>query len=74
MNFYGIGELAHLMPPVVESDQQAGTVTPRAAAETGLAAGTPVAGGVFDICLIGTGLRTGRDESSRHRHRHLVDQ
>ena len=49
MNFYGIGELAHLMPPVVESDQQAGTVTPRAAAETGLAAGTPVAGGVFDI-------------------------
>lgn len=49
LDFYGIQDLQGLMPPVVDSPEQAGIVSAAAAAETGLAAGTPVAGGVFDI-------------------------
>lgn len=45
----GIEEYTRLIPRCVESTAISGYVTERAAAETGLQAGTPVAGGYFDI-------------------------
>lgn len=63
LDFYGIGDLKHLMPPVVASEQRAGVVTDAAAAETGLVAGTPVAGGVFDIAS--SALASGLIEKNR---------
>jgi len=45
----GIGEISAALPPVVGSAQICGTVTQRVAALTGLAAGTPVVGGLFDV-------------------------
>jgi L-xylulokinase len=55
---FGIGDLAHLLPPLVRSADVCGEVTPGAAKDTGLRAGTPVAGGMFDIdaCGLATGL------------------
>jgi L-xylulokinase len=59
----GIGDCGRLMPPLVESTAIAGQVHRTAATETGLAAGTPVAGGLFDIdaCLLAAGIT---DESA----------
>jgi L-xylulokinase len=55
---YGIGELQRLLPPLVESSALSGAVSATAAAETGLAEGTPLAGGMFDIdaCGLACGL------------------
>ncbi|HOD82673.1 MAG: L-xylulose/3-keto-L-gulonate kinase [Planctomycetes bacterium ADurb.Bin126] len=54
---FGIGEMMDLLPPIVRSEEVCGTVTAEAAAATGLAEGTPVAGGMFDIdaCGLATG-------------------
>lgn len=54
----GLGECGRLLPPLVESTAIAGQVHRAAAAATGLAAGTPVAGGLFDIdaCLLAAGI------------------
>lgn len=54
---YGIGEALHLLPDLVQSDHVAGRVNRAAAALTGLAEGTPVAGGFFDVIasMIGAG-------------------
>lgn len=54
----GLGEYGRLLPPLVESRALAGQVHRGAAAATGLAAGTPVAGGLFDIdaCLLAAGI------------------
>jgi L-xylulokinase len=49
LDAFGIGEMRGLLPPLVRSADICGKVTPEVAAETGLAAGTPVAGGLFDI-------------------------
>lgn len=49
LDYYGIRPCERLLPPIVDSAQQAGSVTEAAAEETGLVAGTPVAGGIFDI-------------------------
>jgi len=46
---FGLGEIYDLLPPLKYSTEICGTVTSAAAAGTGLAAGTPVAGGMFDI-------------------------
>ncbi|MGO8695398.1 MAG: FGGY-family carbohydrate kinase [Rectinemataceae bacterium] len=46
---FGLGEIYDLLPPLRYSTDLCGAVTPSAAAATGLAAGTPVAGGMFDI-------------------------
>ena len=46
---FGLGDVYDLIPPLRYSTEICGTVTPAAAAATGLAAGTPVAGGMFDI-------------------------
>lgn len=46
---YGIGEIFRALPTPVQSFEIAGRVTPKAARETGLLAGTPVVGGLFDV-------------------------
>lgn len=51
--WFGIAEAKRLLPPLVKSAEVCGTVTPTAAAATGLRAGTPVAGGMFDIDACG---------------------
>ncbi|MEI7899582.1 MAG: FGGY-family carbohydrate kinase [bacterium] len=50
---FGLSEMKRLLPPLVKSADLCGTVTPAAAAVTGLTAGTPVAGGLFDIDACG---------------------
>ncbi len=50
---FGIPEMKRLLPPLVKSADLCGTVTAAAAAATGLRAGTPVAGGMFDIDACG---------------------
>ncbi len=55
----GIGEYFHMLPErILGSAEVGGTVTAEAAAQTGLKAGTPVMGGLFDItaCCISTGV------------------
>ncbi|MBP2234452.1 L-xylulokinase [Sinorhizobium kostiense] len=62
MEAYGLADCMDLLPPLVESDDIAGTVTEAVAKETGLAAGTPVVGGLFDVVAsaLGSGVsRTG---------------
>ena len=46
---FGLADMRRLLPPVRRSEEVCGTVTSQAAAETGLAEGIPVAGGLFDI-------------------------
>ena len=45
----GLSEYRHIFPPIIESCEAGGTVTAEAASKTGLAEGTPVVGGLFDI-------------------------
>ena len=54
----GLLEYRHLFPKVIESAEIGGHVTKEAAELTGLAEGTPVMGGMFDItaCPLGTGI------------------
>ncbi|MBX4934610.1 FGGY-family carbohydrate kinase [Rhizobium bangladeshense] len=62
MEAYGLADCMDLLPPLIESADIAGTVTEEAALETGLAAGTPVVGGLFDVVAsaLGSGVsRTG---------------
>jgi L-xylulokinase len=49
LGLYDLAELWDAMPRLVESFEVVGKVTPEAAAATGLAAGTPVVGGLFDV-------------------------
>ncbi|MBL1101965.1 FGGY-family carbohydrate kinase [Streptomyces coffeae] len=49
LELYGVSDLAGKLPPVLASDALAGTVTPEAAAATGLTAGTPVVTGAHDV-------------------------
>lgn len=49
LGLYGLEEAAALLPRLVDPAEVAGLVTARAAAETGLAEGTPVSGGFFDV-------------------------
>ncbi|MGO4745854.1 FGGY-family carbohydrate kinase [Serratia quinivorans] len=58
----GIGDIMPALPPIVGSAEIAGRVTAAAAAATGLVAGTPVVGGLFDV--VSTALCAGlRDET-----------
>ncbi len=54
----GLSEYFGLMEDVIASTDVGGYITESAAAKTGLCAGTPVTGGMFDItaCAIGTGV------------------
>jgi L-xylulokinase len=49
LDAFGLSGCEGLLPRLVESDEIAGRVTPEAAALTGLAEGTPVVGGLFDV-------------------------
>ena len=49
LEMYDLADLWDALPPVVQSFDVAGKVTPEAAEATGLAVGTPVVGGLFDI-------------------------
>lgn len=46
---YGLGDARSLLPDLLGPTDVAGHVTPDAAAATGLAAGTPVVAGLFDV-------------------------
>ncbi|MEA1951626.1 MAG: FGGY family carbohydrate kinase, partial [Planctomycetota bacterium] len=46
---WGLADLESIMPAIVQSADLCGTITSQAAAQTGLAQGTPVASGMFDI-------------------------
>lgn len=52
---YGLADARPLLPPLVQSDTVAGMVTEEAARRTGLATGTPVAAGFFDIVASSVG-------------------
>jgi len=58
LELFGILEMKELLPPIIKSADIAGAVTAEAAAQTGLKAGTPVAGGMFDIdaCGLASGI------------------
>lgn len=53
----GIGEVMEALPAPIGSAEVVGGVTVQAATETGLAAGTPVVGGLFDV--VATSLAAG---------------
>ncbi|MGN6550837.1 MAG: FGGY-family carbohydrate kinase, partial [Pararhizobium sp.] len=53
---YGLEEIAPALPPILESDSPAGTVTAEAARATGLIEGTPVAAGLHDVTAAAVGM------------------
>ena len=57
MALYDLAEVYEALPPLKQSFEAVGQVTAVAAQETGLAAGTPVVGGLFDVdaSAIGSG-------------------
>jgi L-xylulokinase len=61
LELFGIADVRRLLPPLVRSAEICGEVTAQAAAQTGLKAGTPVAGGMFDIdaCALASGIVDG---------------
>jgi len=63
LELFGIGGMKRLLPPLVKTADICGSVTPEAAALTGLKEGTPVAGGMFDIDACG--LASGCVDESR---------
>ncbi len=58
LELMGISHCRKLLPPLAQSCDICGRVTKKAALETGLCEGTPVAGGFIDItaCAIATGI------------------
>ena len=58
LDAFGIAGIRDKLPPIRQPGEICGRITEKVAAETGLAPGTPVAGGLFDItaCAIGTGI------------------
>ncbi|HXV44318.1 MAG TPA: FGGY-family carbohydrate kinase, partial [Anaerolineae bacterium] len=58
MRLYGVPEMVEALPRLAFSFEIIGQVTPKAAAATGLAIGTPVVGGLFDVdaSAIGAGV------------------
>lgn len=57
-DFFGIPEMLECMPKLVSATDRCGSITAAAAANTGLAEGTPVYAGLFDIdaCALATGV------------------
>ena len=58
LELYDISEVYDALPPLKQSSEVAGQVTPAAAEGTGLVVGTPVVGGLFDVdaSAIGSGV------------------
>lgn len=61
MAHYGLSDAMDLLPPMVQPADIAGHVTAEAAAATGLAEGTPVIGGYFDVISSALGSGVCRD-------------
>lgn len=59
----GISEIMSALPPIVGSAEIAGRISAEAAAVTGLLAGTPVVGGLFDV--VSTALCAGLQDETR---------
>lgn len=61
LDLLGHPELIDKLPPLTASAAPAGQISAQAAAETGLPAGLPVAGGMMDVaaCALGAGLQGG---------------
>jgi L-xylulokinase len=59
----GIPEAVDRLPPIVGPAERAGVVTPEAAGRTGLLAGTPVVGGLFDV--VAASLSAGLQDGTR---------
>jgi L-xylulokinase len=55
LELYGIADIYPALPQIVESHEQAGTVSASAANRTGLRQGTPVVGGLFDVSATALG-------------------
>ncbi len=55
LDAYGLADAKNLLPRLFWPVEVAGTVTPAAAARTGLAAGTPVVAGFFDVLASAVG-------------------
>jgi len=55
LELYGLSEVYDALPPLRHSSEIIGQVTAAVARETGLAAGTPVVGGLFDVDASGIG-------------------
>lgn len=53
---FGLGALAHALPPILRPDEVAGRVTRSAARVTGLRAGTPVVAGLHDVTASALGV------------------
>jgi len=53
---FGLSSLAHALPPVSAPEAVFGAVTAQAAAQTGLAQGTPVAAGLHDVTASALGI------------------
>ncbi|PJE55824.1 FGGY-family carbohydrate kinase [Marinomonas sp. BSi20584] len=49
LRVFGIEEVFSALPPIIKPDELAGYVTQKVAEETGLEAGMPVFGGLFDV-------------------------
>lgn len=62
-NSLGIPEIIEKLPPIIGSHQIAGYVTEQAAEQTGLAVGTPVVGGLFDV--VATALCANLDDETK---------
>ncbi|QIY53244.1 carbohydrate kinase [Streptomyces sp. RPA4-5] len=56
LDLYGLGGLAPKLPPVRACDAVCGTITPEAAAATGLTVGTPVVTGAHDVDAAALGI------------------
>ncbi|MEN6456905.1 MAG: FGGY-family carbohydrate kinase [Prolixibacteraceae bacterium] len=58
LNIFGLEELRNLLPPLIGSADLSGRISSKAASETGLKAGIPVAGGMFDVdaCALASGI------------------
>lgn len=58
LSLFGIEGIRHLLPPLIGSSDLAGKITQKVTPLTGLKAGTPVAGGMFDIdaCALASGI------------------
>lgn len=62
LSTFGIEEVWHALPPLVTPQQQTGKVTSDVAKETGLAEGTAVFGGLFDV--VSTAICSGINSSA----------
>ncbi len=58
LSVYGLEDAAEKLPAIINSDAVGGVVTETVSTLTGLRAGTPVLGGLFDVigCMLGTGV------------------